>query len=48
MPEKKGGGYLLKKYEDQVRIHQAGSVRELMDVDTVEDQMRLEQVAAEI
>ena len=31
-----------------MRIHQAGSVRELMDVDTVEDQMRLEQVAAEI
>ena len=48
LPEKKGGGYLLKKYADEVRIHQAGSVRELMDIDTVEDRMRLEQAAAEI
>lgn len=44
LPEKKGGGYLLKKYADRVKIYQADSERELMDIDTVEDQMRLEQM----
>lgn len=42
LPEGKGGGYLLKKYADRVKIHQADTSLELQDVDTVEDRMRLE------
>lgn len=37
LPEKKGGNYLVKKYEDIVRVVQVTDAEELMDIDYKED-----------
>ena len=42
LPEGMGGGYVARKYPDMVRLMKIGDERELWDVDTPEDLMRLE------
>lgn len=41
LPEKKGGGYLMKQYPDLVGVVQADSIYELQDADTPEELQRL-------
>lgn len=47
LPEKCGGGYLVKKYQNQVHLVEAASEKELYDIDTTKDWDRLESMGME-
>ena len=47
LPEKKGGGYIVRKYPDEVSLVFAQSAKELYDIDTKEDLTKLEEMNAD-
>ena len=46
LPEKKGGGFIVKKYPDEVSLVFAKSALELYDIDTREDMLKLEELSS--
>lgn len=44
LPEGKGGGFIVKRYPEKLRLSPAGAAWELMDVDTPEDLEKLKEI----